>query len=52
MRLLRDSEVVAAAEAPALAHRAEGAGVYRVEARREVYGAERTWVLSNPVYLR
>ena len=27
-------------------------GVYRVEAYRDCHGRERTWVLSNPVYLR
>lgn len=27
-------------------------GVYRVEARLEAHGAERTWIVSNPVYLR
>jgi hypothetical protein len=27
-------------------------GVYRVEARLDARGAERTWIVSNPVYLR
>ena len=27
-------------------------GVYRVEARLDAHGAERTWILSNPIYLR
>ena len=27
-------------------------GVYRLEARLRAHGAERTWILSNPVYLR
>lgn len=53
VRLLRDGEQVARMpSAPALVHRAEGPGVYRVEARRESRGAERTWILSNPIYLR
>lgn len=52
MRLLCDGHEVAAAEAPALVHRAEGPGVYRVEARLVRHGRERTWVLSNPIYLR
>ena len=52
VRLLRDGEVVARADTQALVHRAEGPGVYRVEARLSSHGAERTWILSNPVYLR
>ena len=52
VRLLRDGSEIAAAHAPALVHNAEGPGVYRVEARLESHGAERTWILSNPVYLR
>ena len=30
----------------------EQPGVYRVEALRDAKGRERTWILSNPVYLR
>ena len=52
VRLLREGAEVAAANAPALVHEDEGPGVYRVEARLESHGAERTWILSNPVYLR
>jgi hypothetical protein len=26
--------------------------VYRIEAYRDARGRERTWVLSNPIYLR
>ena len=26
--------------------------MWRVEARLPAYGRERTWILSNPVYLR
>jgi hypothetical protein len=52
LRLLRDGEEVAAQEAPALVHRAGKPGVYRVEARLQRHGRERTWVLSNPIYLR
>lgn len=51
-RLLRDGEEVARLESPALVHKAEGPGVYRVEARLRSRGAERTWILSNPIYLR
>jgi hypothetical protein len=28
------------------------AGVYRVEARLNTHGRDRTWILSNPIYLR
>ena len=52
MRLLRDGEEIAAREAPALVVDVDEPGVYRVEARLERHGRERTWVLSNPVYLR
>ena len=52
VRLLRDGREVASAEGTGLAHRAEGPGAYRVEAQREHLGAVRTWILSNPVYLR
>jgi hypothetical protein len=52
VRLLRDGKVVARAHGTELAHRVTGAGVYRVEARLEAFGAERTWILSNPIYLR
>ena len=52
VRLLRDGVEVARLDAPALVHTAEGPGVYRVEATLEAHGAERTWILSNPIYLR
>ena len=52
LRLLRDGEEVASARGDALAHHAEGPGVYRVEAYRDAHGRERTWILSNPIYLR
>jgi hypothetical protein len=52
VRLLRDGEVVARADTQALVHEAEEPGVWRVEARLRSHGAERTWILSNPVYLR
>jgi hypothetical protein len=35
-----------------LVHRVDAPGVYRVEARRHAHGRARTWILSNPVYLR
>ena len=52
LRLLRDGEVLASAEGTLLDHEVEEPGVYRVEARRRAKGRERTWILSNPVYLR
>jgi hypothetical protein len=30
----------------------EEPGVYRVEAYRRAKGRERTWIISNPIYLR
>jgi hypothetical protein len=52
MRLLRDGAELASSAAPALVCRVSEPGVYRVEARVEAFGAERTWILSNPIYLR
>ena len=53
LTLVRDGAVEARADgARELVHEARGAGVYRVEARIEARGRERTWIVSNPVYLR
>jgi hypothetical protein len=52
LRMLRDGEEIAAREAPALVVDVEEPGVYRVEARLERHGRERTWVISNPIYFR
>ena len=52
LRLVRDGKMVASAEGQALEHTADGPGVYRAEARLDAFGAERTWILSNPIYLR
>jgi hypothetical protein len=52
VRLMRDGAEVATADGTTLEHRAGGSGVYRIEAYRESRGRERTWVLSNPIYLR
>jgi hypothetical protein len=52
LRLLRDGVEVAAGEGEALEHEADEPGVYRVEAYRRAKGRERTWILSNPIYLR
>jgi hypothetical protein len=32
--------------------KADRPGVYRVEARLPYRGRDRTWILSNPIYLR
>jgi len=52
MRLLRDGVPILEAEGTMADREVEEPGVYRVEARREARGRERTWILSNPVYLR
>ena len=52
LRLLRDGIEVRGNEGMGIEHEAEGAGVYRVEASLEAKGRERTWILSNPIYLR
>jgi hypothetical protein len=49
---VRDGAEVAAGEGADLTHRAELPGVYRVEAYLDSRGRERTWVLTNPIYLR
>jgi hypothetical protein len=50
--LLRDGEPVARAQGTDLHHHVEERGVYRVEARLTPHGRARTWILSNPIYLR
>jgi hypothetical protein len=53
LRLFRDGELATRApEATSLGFRAEGPGVFRVEARLEAHGRPRTWIVSNPIYLR
>lgn len=53
LRLMRNGEQIAAADnANEIEHPADGAGVYRIEAYLEAHGRERTWILSNPIYLR
>ena len=49
--LLRNGEEVASAPGSALDHAVEGPGAYRVEAYLHAYGRERTWILSNPLYV-
>jgi hypothetical protein len=52
LRLLRDGSVVASVEGASLDHAVRAPGVYRVEARLPHAGRERTWIVSNPIYLR
>ena len=53
LTLLRDGEPIRRAAGSAeLHHRVEEPGVYRVEATLRTYARERTWIISNPVYLR
>ena len=52
IRLMRDGEEVAATTGTRLEHAVDEPGVYRVEAYRDAHGRERTWILSNPIYLR
>ena len=52
LRLVRDGEPVAETAGDALEHWTDSPGVYRVEAYVTSHGRERTWILSNPIYLR
>jgi hypothetical protein len=52
LRMLRDGREIASTEGTSLDVEVEEPGAYRVEARRRAKGRERTWILSNPVYLR
>jgi hypothetical protein len=53
LRLLRGGvEVAGGSDIDGLEHRSDESGVYRVEAYLDAHGRERTWILSNPIYLR
>ena len=52
IRLVRDGETVAETGGTAIQHWTDSPGVYRIEARLMAHGRERTWILSNPIYLR
>jgi len=52
LRLVKDGIPIASTEAATLSHEVEEPGVYRIEARLHAHGRERTWILSNPIYLR
>jgi hypothetical protein len=51
IRLLHDGTEVATRSGPELDHPVVGPGAYRVEAYLPAYGRERTWILSNPIYV-
>jgi hypothetical protein len=52
LRVLRDGVEIANGVGLSLEATVEEPGVYRVEATRRSKGRERTWILSNPIYLR
>jgi hypothetical protein len=52
LALVHDGRLVVGAHGTELRHRAAEKGVWRLEARLQAHGRERTWILSNPVYLR
>jgi hypothetical protein len=52
LRLLRDGAEIETASGRELTAEIEQPGVYRVEATRRHKGKDRTWILSNPIYLR
>jgi hypothetical protein len=52
LRLMKDGSLVASKHAAALDWEARAPGVYRVEARLPYRGRARTWIVSNPIYLR
>jgi hypothetical protein len=52
LRLLRNGEEIASTEGTDLTREVEAPGAYRIEALRHARGRERTWILSNPLYLR
>jgi len=52
LRLLRDGGEIAGAAGRTLEAEVDQPGVYRAEALRHKHGRERTWILSNPIYLR
>jgi hypothetical protein len=53
VRLLRDGREISTADgATTLEHRVDSPGVWRIEAFLHAHGRERTWIISNPIYLR
>jgi hypothetical protein len=52
LTLLRDGQTVATRWGAELDFAVERPGVYRLQARLSAHGRQRTWILSNPLYLR
>lgn len=52
LRLIRDGRLERRLTGRTLEERTDEPGVYRVEAHLDRGGRTRTWILSNPVYLR
>ena len=52
VELLRDGRSIAREHGRELVRQVEEPGVYRVAATLPAYGRARTWIVSNPVYLR
>jgi hypothetical protein len=52
LRMIRDGGTVLEEHGTELDFAADGPGAYRLEARLEAHGRERTWIISNPIYLR
>jgi len=52
LRLLRDGHEIAATDGTTLDAEVEERGVYRAEALRRAKRRDRTWIVSNPIYLR
>lgn len=52
LRLLRDGEVLAEARGNRLTWVGRRPGVFRLEAYQRYAGRWRTWILSNPIYVR
>jgi hypothetical protein len=52
LRLLHNGREIATADGTTLDAEVEEPGAYRAEALRHAKGRERTWILSNPIYLR
>ncbi len=52
LRVIRDGEEIERASGSSFSVGARRPGVYRVEAELRALGKPRTWIVSNPIYLR
>lgn len=52
LRLMRDGEEIERGSGSSFSVEARRPGVYRVEAELRALGKPRTWIVSNPIYLR